>query len=182
MLMLSNFSMSAPYLGNTVSVTLKEDGVTPLYPFIPANGIEHILPSIPAETRKNLMVTFHSVPNRRLHGFDQEPAPYSLRPFTGSQWGTTMRYDFNRDAGQHITVARFGPDAKSLFVARGKIVASVGHNLDGCTQGVIYEVADREDFFKKQCDFGNHMPLVYGDHFDDVVQLGHLLGLRVVTA
>lgn len=182
MLMLSNFSMSAPYLGNTVCVTLKEDNLTPLFNFIPANGIETKIPEIPEDDRKNLMITFHSVPNRKMHGFDDDTAPYGLRPFTGSLWGATMRYNFARDKGQKITVARFGPDAKTLFVARGTIVGSVGHDLNGCTQGVLYTVENRADFFSKQCSFGNHMPLVYGDWLDEVVELGEMLGLKVVTA
>jgi hypothetical protein len=29
---------------------------------------------------------------------------------------------------------------------------------------------------------GNHVPLVYGDYFDQVVKLGKVLGLEVITA
>jgi len=28
---------------------------------------------------------------------------------------------------------------------------------------------------------GNHIPLVYGDHFDRIIKLGHVLGLDVLT-
>ena len=41
---------------------------------------------------------------------------------------------------------------------------------------------DGNDFFQKQLDVGNHVPLVYGDCFDKVCALGRYLGLEVVTA
>lgn len=182
MLVLSNFSMSAPYLGNCVSVTLKNDNKTPLFKMVPPNGLEEKILGFDDETRKNLMLTFHSVPNRKLKGFNTEESPYALRPFTGSGWGTTMRYDFSRDKDQIITMARFSPDGKSLFVAKGTIVGSVGENLNGCTQGVLFKVNDRNDFFNKQLNFGNHLPLVYGDYCNEVIALGKMLGLDIVTA
>lgn len=182
MIILSNLSFSAPYLGNCVTVTLKADGKTPLFNMVPYNGLDKQIEKFPPEMRKNMMLTFHSVANRKLHGFDSEPDSYTIRPFTGSGWGATMRHNFEEDAGQVITMARVSPDAKSIFVAKGTIIGCVGYKLNGCTHGVLYTVRDREDFFKKQLAFGNHAPLVYGDHVEDVKRLAGLLGLNVVEA
>ena len=41
---------------------------------------------------------------------------------------------------------------------------------------------DIRPFFQKQLEVGNHVPLVYGDCFDQVVALGKHLGLEVITA
>ncbi|MGN1002480.1 MAG: hypothetical protein ACI4PC_06880 [Oscillospiraceae bacterium] len=182
MMMLCNFSMSAPYLGNTVSITLEQDNLTPIYRIIPENGIDQLLPMIDEETRKNLMLTFHSVPGRKLNGFQAPASPYKIHPFTGSGWGATFRHDFTAERGQVLTMARFSPDAKSVFVAKGHIVGSVGHNHNGCTGGVLFHVKDREDFYTKQCEFGNHVPLVYGDYVEEVKTLAALMGLRIVEA
>ena len=54
--------------------------------------------------------------------------------------------------------------------------------MSGCTQGVLFRVKDSKDFFHKQCNVGNHVPMVMADCFDEIVELGHLLGLNVVTA
>ena len=50
------------------------------------------------------------------------------------------------------------------------------------SEGVFFRVKDGNDFFQKQLDVGNHVPLVYGDYFDQVCALGKHLGLNVVTA
>ena len=46
----------------------------------------------------------------------------------------------------------------------------------------IFEVADKYEYFHKQAKFGLHMPLVFGDHIEDVKMLGEVLGMEVVTA
>lgn len=182
MIILSNLSFSAPYLGNCVCVTLKEDGRTPLFNMVPYNGLDKQIEKFTPETRKNMMLTFHSVANRKLKGYHSEPGSYTIRPFTGSGWGATMRHNFTEDAGQVITMARVSPDGKSIFVARGTIVGCVGYDLSGCTHGVLFTVRDREDYFRKQQSFGNHTPIVYGDYVEDVKALAGLMGLRVIEA
>ena len=41
---------------------------------------------------------------------------------------------------------------------------------------------DGKDFFNKQLSIGNHVPIVYGDYFERICQLGNQLGLEVITA
>ena len=183
MMLLNNLARGAAYLGNTTPVTLSKEGapLSNVFNFYPdlmdvVNGVED------EQVRHNLILTAHSTPNRKMAGFDKAAAPYQISPFTGSGWGATLRRDFTLDKGQVITMARFSPDGKSIFVGKGTIVGCVGYNSSGCTTGVVYSVADRKDFFRKQCEFGNHMPLVYGDYVNDVVELGEMMGLRVVTA
>ena len=183
MMLLNNVARSAAYLGNTTGVVLGEDDT-------PKSNVFNFYPDLmdvvrtveDPERRRNLVLTAHSTPNRKLSGFDAAASPYRISPFTGSGWGATLRRDFALDKGQVITVARFSPDGKSLFAARGTIVGCVGYHSSGCTTGVVYSVADRKDFFQKQCEFGNHTPLVYGDYVADLVELGRMMGLRVITA
>jgi len=179
---LSSFAKAGAYMGNTSPIFYEADGKTIIIKLPPRLGFEEKSLEFDDETKKNLVVSFHSSINRQMKGFDAEPMEYAIHPYTDSEWGVTFRYDFAQDAGQIITMARISPDGKSLFVARGKVVGSIGHDLNSCTQGILFHVADLKDFFDKQCDFGNHLPLVYGDCFDQVVALGKLLNLHVVTA
>ena len=117
-----------------------------------------------------------------MRGYDAEPLSYDIRNYTASGWGPTMRHDFRENKGETLTMARISPDAKTLFVARGTVVAGTGEQMSGCTQGVLFMVKDSKDFFHKQCNVGNHVPMVMADCFDEIVELGHLLGLNVVTA
>jgi L-fucose isomerase-like protein len=183
MIVLMNFANSAPYMGNTFPTLLKDGKRINLGPhFFRANASQNI--DIPAlGDMKNVMLTFHSVPNRKLKGLDREPAPYAIRSFArDGGWGVTLRYDFKQDRGQTITMCRFDPACKKLFVAKGTIVGGVGYTDQNCSQGVFFTVESDKDFFMKQVAFGNHVPLVYGDYFDKIKAFGALLGLEVVTA
>ena len=43
-------------------------------------------------------------------------------------------------------------------------------------------MGDQADFFYKHINFGNHLPLVYGDYTRELKLLGEILGFEVVTA
>ena len=176
MVVLSNAAKAPAYMGNTNVNPLKNgvrtQGVRPL-----AEGIIGELEDI-----ENLVLTWHSVPNRKLKGYNTKTAPYAIRSFTHSGWGATIRYDFNQDKGQKITMCRFDPSCTKLFVAKGNIVGGTGYNDVNCSEGVFFQVKDARDFFEKQSLVGIHIPLVYGDCFERIVKLGKILGLEVLTA
>ena len=92
------------------------------------------------------------------------------------------RYDFNRDKGQEITIARFSPTGGKLLVAKGAIVCGNGFHQHSCNTAIVYAVADQADMFHKQMQVGNHMAIVYGDYVKEMVALGELLGIEVITA
>lgn len=117
-----------------------------------------------------------------MKGFEQPALPYELRNFTVGGWGATVRYDFNRDKGQAVTLARFNPAGDKALVAAGEVVG--GHGLDriGCSLAVDVKVKDVMDLFEKEQDFGHHLALVYGDYTDEIVRLGKLMGFDVVQS
>ena len=131
---------------------------------------------------ENVVLTFHSVPNRRWESFDEEFRPYAIREFARSGFGATFRYKFEEDAGQTITMCRIDPTCEKLFVAKGTILTSMGYTQTNCSMGVFFQVKDSKDFFQKQAAIGNHMPLIYGDFEEQIIQLGELLGLEIVNA
>ncbi|MBN2526677.1 MAG: fucose isomerase [Deltaproteobacteria bacterium] len=181
MVALSCFAKAPPYLGNCIPNPFKS-GVLQAFSRLMFNpdSVQKAMDEL--GHMDNLVFTFHAVPNRKLKGFDKSHDPYAIRPFTGSGWGATVRYDFKADIGQEITMCRFGPDCKKLFVGKGKIVGGIGYTDINCSEGVFFQVENSKDFFEKISLVGNHNPLVYGDHVDQMVALGKILGLEVITA
>ena len=182
MVLLSNLSFSAPYMGNTSVGKVINDGALEVSPLLQRNKDSYADASDSMSASDNIAYTFHATPNRLLEGFDAEKAPYAIRPFAmGGRWGATIRYDFNRDKGKTVTMCRFDPLCKKIFIARGTIVAGIGYKDENCTEGVFFEVANAKKFYECSLEVGNHIPLVYGDVYDNAVRLAELLGLEVLT-
>ena len=173
MVMLSNMARCPAYMGNTIPNANRLDVMDRFDEPVVAEKLKDM---------DNLVLTWHSVPNRKLKGYDTRTAPYSIRSFAYSGWGATIRYDFDQDEGQTVTMCRIDPTCSKLFVARGTIVCGIGYDKQNCTAGVFFQVEDSDDFFEKISVVGNHNPLIYGDYFDQMVKLGKTLGFEVLTA
>lgn len=177
MAILSNLSNSAAYMGNTNPMFYDEDGNAKPFRVITEENLKDI------KTLPNLYWTFHSTPNRKLKGFDKPLEKYGIESFAYSGWGATLRYDFAKDAGQVITMARISPDCSKLLIAKGTIVGGGGFDQQNCSQSVIFTVNNREDLFYKQIKWGgNHLPLVYGDYTKELLILADILGLEPIVA
>ena len=129
----------------------------------------------------NLIMTAHSVGNRLMDGFDAPLSRYAVRPFAYSGFGATMRRDFNEDKGKSVTMCRFSINCDKLFVARGTVWGGFGYELKNCTLGSILQVEDTDRFFAGQIQAGNHVPFVFGDYLDEMIELGRACGLEVVV-
>jgi L-fucose isomerase-like protein len=164
----------APHMGNThpFANEVKTDESTP-------SGLE-LIPEI--EGKKNIVSTWHAVQTRKMNGIDGPYDKYSLKSFTLSGWGATVRHDFSGDVGKEITLVRFHPNGKKMLAAKGTIVAGAGENTIGCSTGIYYTVKDSKDLFKKMLDFGHHYTWVYGDYIENLKELGDALNLEIVTA
>ena len=179
---LSNLSFTAPYMGNTSVGKVANDAALEVSPLLKRNKDSYADALGVMGSRNNIAYTFHATPNRQLAGFDAERAPYAIRPFAmGGRWGATIRYDFARDADKTVTMCRIDPLCEKIFIARGKIVSGIGYRDENCTEGVFFEVADSEKFYNAQIQVGNHVPLVYGDVYDNAVALAKLLKLEILT-
>lgn len=175
MQILLNFSGTAAYMGNTNPIMYK-DGVAQSRRVVTDKDLEKI------KNEPNLYFTFHSTPNRKLKGLDKPNAEYSIQSFARSGFGGTLRYDFAKDSGQVITMCRFSPDCKKLFIGKGVIKGSCGYDEQNCSMGVIFQVGDQSEFFNKQINFGNHLPLVYGDYIEELKLLADALKVEAVIA
>lgn len=168
-------SRKAPYMGNA-------------YPLVYENGGLNVRHVDDAELKKlmedptNLYAIQHSVAHRRMVDPNKN-GPYALRHFAFDQeFGAVIRYDWNRDVNQTVTMCRFAPDGGKLFVGKGTIVAGGGYAEDNCSGPVFVRVKDQNDFFNKQCEVGMHLPLVYGDYTKELAALAEFLGIEPILA
>lgn len=175
MQVLNSVSGCAAYMGNT-NPLMYENGVAQPRRSVSEEDLKDI------KNEPNLCFTFHSTPNRKLHGYDKPNTEYGIQPFAYSGWGATLRHDFNKDKGQVITMCRFAPDCKKLFVAKGVIMGGTSFHEMNCNLTVIFQVKDSKDFFEKQINFGNHIPLTYGDYTEEIKLFAKSVGMEVVEA
>jgi len=134
------------------------------------------------DRENNIMSIGHDVPGLRMKGFDGDDLEYEIRNFTTGGWGVTIRYDFSRDEGKPVTVARFDPAARRLLVCEGEICGGRGFDQIGCSLAVYVKVKDVEDLFHKEQDFGHHLAMVYGHHARDLKSLGEIMGFEVLES
>lgn len=183
MVMLQSIGRRPSYMGNTYAIPRQKDGKHIPFPKMPFFDKEETARQLAKlENVDNLVLTFHSVPNRRWTSYDAPVRPYAIGPFTHSGWGATIRYDFAADEGQVVTMCRVDPTCKKILIAKGTIVGGLGYGSVNCSEGVFFEVKDVHTFWKYQMDCGNHVPLIYGDFEDQLVQLAESLGLEVLRA
>lgn len=167
------------FMGNTMPVVKEADGEWATFGL---GGIEDEDLPLLDEHEGHLYMMVHSVPNPRMND-PHEDAPYSLRHFAEEKgFGAVYRYDFNRDKGETITVARFSPTGAKLLVSTGEIVCGNGFHQHSCNTAIVFSVADQGDLFEKQMQVGNHLACVYGDYSKEMEALGASLGIEVITS
>ena len=184
MVLLSSLSQTPPYMGNTVPTKLDENDplVIKTRVMFRPESCDAETPNLEAQGAKSGFSIYHAVPSRRFEGYDAPLAPYAIRPFAmDGRWGATVRYDFKRDIGKTITLARFDPTCSKILIARGKIVGGIGYNDENCSEGVFFEVSDGRKFREYTMTTGNHTSLVYGDVFDEMVLFAESVGLEALT-
>lgn len=168
-------SGKAPYMSNTIRCKVNEEGLFPACPFLTKEDLASVA------GRDDLLLTYHSVPNRKLHGFDSDASEYGIQPFAYSGWAATLRYDFTQDKGQYVTQCRIDPNCKKMMITRGVVETGFGYDKANCTLGLIFSVKDPDALVRTQQHFGLHMPLVLGDYVEELKTVAELFGLEPVV-
>jgi L-fucose isomerase-like protein len=136
------------------------------------------------EKGKGTMAVNHSVPGIKMNGYNKPGLPYQLSHFTDSGFGTKVIVDFMNNDVKDITVARMNPAGTGILVLKGTLVDSKGWDDEtiGC-HDIAYMVGKdsgtAREYVRKQADYGNHLPWVYGDYSEQLVKLGKLLDINV---
>lgn len=171
-------SGKSPYMGNTCPIPVEDGKVQGRFGSTP----EQLEKLQALEDKDNLYMMQHSVAHRNLRN-NGKASPYAIRNFAYDQgFGVTIRYDFDADAGQKITMCRFSPDGTKLFIGSGEIVMGGGYEGYNCSQLVYFKVKDQADTWTKQCMAGNHCTMVYGDYVKELTDLAISLGVEPLVA
>ena len=177
--MLAEIAVSgkAPYMGNTLPLIFT-DGRSlskQISKMVPEEDIQDLA------KLDNLYAVAHSTPHRKFKGIREPNGTYGLKHFAYDQkFGAVMRHDFNEDAGQVITFAKFSGDLKRLLIGKGTIVKSFGYDLNNCNGGFIFQVADQKQVYREQCRAGLHMPLIFGDYAEELRLLAESYGMEAI--
>ena len=121
-----------------------------------------------------------------MNGFDKPGLPYQLGHFVESGWGTKAIVDFMNNDIKGCHCGKNESAGNRLLVLKGTLVSSQGWGEDvvGChdiANIVGKESGTAEEFVRKQADYGNHLPWVYGDYAEQLEKLGDLIGIDVVV-
>jgi len=166
-----------PYMGNTSPLPYEKGDFIPIFGLTPER-----MAKLKEEDPENLYFMQHSVPNRCLKDPDKK-GDYALRHFAYDQgFGAVLRYDFEQDKGQVVTLCRYSPDGSKMFIGKGEIVGGDAYDLNNCNGLVIFRVKDQLDFWNKQKWAGNHCALVYGDYTKELSRLCEIMGLEALRA
>ncbi len=125
MVMLQSIGRRPSYMGNTYAIPRQKDGKHIPFPKMPFFDKEETARQLAKlENVDNLVLTFHSVPNRRWTSYDAPVRPYAIGPFTHSGWGlrfaTTlqlMRVKLSRCAASIQLARRFSLPRVRLLAA-----------------------------------------------------------------
>ncbi len=150
--MLMDMSKKSPYMGNTMVMDMEN----------------------------NIVRTLHDVPSRHMKGYDTD-LPVELVSFTLSNWGTTMRYNFDLDKGEKITAMGMSPDFKKMMIVSGTIEGCDNYLVPECSLAMRYQVADARRFYEYQQYIGHHFVVVYGDYADRLRKLAGEYGMETLV-
>jgi L-fucose isomerase-like protein len=133
------------------------------------------------DAKNDILSIFHDVPGLKMKGFDSPSLPYELRNFTVGGWGVTFRYDFSRDKGQVVTIARANPGQTKILLARGEIQEGFGFDRISCTLGVRIKVRNTLKLFRNAADYGGHLIMAYGDYIEQMEDLSKVMNFDLLV-
>lgn len=174
MMMMMYLTRQSVYMGNPVLVlagsrTLEQLGMPKLLTQ-PGQTFDH-----------DVLEIHHAVPVRRMRGYDAEPQDYEMAHFTTQGWGGHYHVNMAEEEGQIVTFGRFNRQGTRMMVA-------VGHTLGCefrpvyCSPAVYYEVEGGARQFRQALakgGYGHHQAIVYGNHVQELIELGEVVGFEV---
>jgi len=133
------------------------------------------------DAKNDILSIFHDVPGMKMKGFDSPSLPYELRNFTVGGWGATFRYDFSRNKGQIVTIARANPGQTKILLTRGEIQEGFGFDKISCSLGVRIKVRDTLKLFRNAADYGGHLIMAFGDYIEQMEDLSKVMNFDLMV-
>ena len=136
------------------------------------------------DTAKNALIHFHCTSATKMDGPSGKRLPFTIRNQSDSEQGVAL--DVENRIGQMTTCAKF-INLDSMLISTGKIF-DVTHDELGCRTQFWVELDDARGMFENWgggvLEGGTmallHRVVFYGDHRQNVRDLSHLMGFKVV--
>ncbi len=149
-----------------------------------AFGIPGFISDPVFDTARNALIHFHCTCATKMDGAGGKRLPFTIRTQSDSERGVSL--DVEQRIGQVVTCAKF-INLDTMLISTGKII-DVTHDELGCRTQFVTEVADARKMFH---NWGAgilkggtmallHRDVFYGDHLQDIKNLGVLMGFNVV--
>ena len=136
------------------------------------------------DTSENALIHFHCTSSTKMDGPAGQRLPFTIRNQSDSEQGVSLEVE-NR-IGQDVTCAKF-INLDSMLISTGKIY-KITHDELGCRTQFWTKVADARKMYH---NWGAgilkggtmallHRAVFYGDHMNDMKNLGVLMGFNIV--
>jgi hypothetical protein len=163
------------------------DSTLTMLMFLYAFGLPGFITDPLIDTAKNAVIHAHCVAPTKMRGPASERLPFSLRSHRDDNQGASLEVFMNKDLGEKVTWAKIA-NLDTILVTTGTIVEVCDFDDRGCRTQVVTEVEDARALF---ANWGGgvlpddmmallHRVLFYGDHVDNVRDMAHLMGLKVL--
>jgi len=149
-----------------------------------AFGIPGFISDPVFDTARNALIHFHCTCATKMAGPHAKRQPFTIRTQSDSERGVSL--DVEQRVGQVVTCAKF-INLDTMLISTGKIT-KITHDELGCRTQFITEVPDARKMFlnwgagilKGGTMAMLHRDVFYGDHLQDIENLGILMGFNVV--
>jgi len=136
------------------------------------------------DTATNALIHFHCTCATKMAGTDSKRLPFTIRTQSDSERGVSL--DVEMPIGQAVTCAKF-IDLDTMLISTGEVF-KVTHDELGCRTQFWTKVNDARSMFH---NWGAnvlkggvmtllHRAVFFGDHAEDIKNLGILMGFNVV--
>jgi len=152
-----------------------------------AFGIPGFISDPVVDTTSNALIHFHFTSATKMDGPAGKRLPFTIRTQSDSERGVSL--DVENRIGQTVTCAKF-VNLDTMLISTGKIF-KITHDELGCRTQFWTKVNDAHKMFHNWgagiIKGGNgaimtllHRDVFYGDHMQDIKNLGVLMGFNVV--
>ena len=149
-----------------------------------AYGVPGFITDPVFDTSEDALIHFHCTSATKMDGPAGKRLPFSIRTQSDSERGVSL--DVENRIGQDVTCAKF-INLDSMLISTGKIY-KITHDELGCRTQFWTKVADARKMYH---NWGAgilkggtmallHRAVFYGDHMEDMKNLGVLMGFNIV--
>ena len=160
------------------------DSTLTMLMFSYAFGVPGFITDPVFDTSENALIHFHCTSATKMDGPAGKRLPFTIRTQSDSERGVSL--DVENRIGQMVTCAKF-INLDTMLISTGKVF-KITHDELGCRTQFWTEVADAHKMFH---DWGAgileggtmtllHRAVFYGDHLQDIRNLGVLMGFNVI--